>query len=125
MATSTAHGTGAAESAVKNATIATSSPPLRQPQPATALEEGGYSIDDPRTRRALNEQIDVRFATVGPIYEVRSESGNTYKVNIEATTCTCPDLEQRQPDNGCKHLRRVDLEIRTGLVPAPDGTFNR
>jgi len=98
---------------------------LRQPQPPTALEAGGYSIDDPRTRRALNEQQDVRFATVGPVYEVESESGNTYKVDIEAATCTCPDFEQRQPDNGCKHLRRIDLEIRTGLVPAPDGTFSR
>jgi len=66
---------------------------LRQPQPPTALEAGGYSIDDPRTRRALNEQQDVRFATVGPVYEVESESGNTYKVDIEAATCTCPDFE--------------------------------
>jgi|AntRauMinimDraft_3_1070383.scaffolds.fasta_scaffold00275_23 hypothetical protein len=99
--------------------------PCNNPQPATALEAGGYSIDGPRTRRALNEKLDVRFATVGPLYEVRSESGNTYDVDIEATTCTCPDFEQRQPDDGCKHLRRVDLEIRTGLVPAPDGTFSR
>jgi len=99
--------------------------PLRQPQPSTALEASGYSIDDPRTRRALNEKLDVRFATLGPIYEVESESGATYEVDIEATTCTCPDFEQRQPDDGCKHLRRVDLEIRTGLVPAPDGTFSR
>ena len=101
------------------------STPCDNPQPPTALEAGGYSIDDPRTRRALNEKLDVRFATVGPLYEVESESGATYDVDIESATCTCPDFEQRQPDNGCKHLRRVDLEIRTGLVPAPDGTFSR
>jgi len=41
--------------------------PCDNPQPATALEAGGYSINDPRTRRALNEKLDVRFATVGPI----------------------------------------------------------
>ena len=69
--------------------------------------------------------MDVRFGTVGPIYELERESGATYEVDIEATTCTCPDFEQRQPDNGCKHLRHVDLEIRTGLVPALDGTFSR
>jgi len=56
--------------------------PCNNPQPATALEAGGYSIDGPRTRRALNEKLDVRFATVGPLYEVRSESGNTYDVDI-------------------------------------------
>ncbi|RZV06093.1 hypothetical protein BDK88_4048 [Natrinema hispanicum] len=42
---------------------------------SAALDASGYSIDDPRTRRALNEKLDVRFATVGPIYEVESESG--------------------------------------------------
>jgi len=51
------------------------------PQPPNALEAGGYSIDDPRTRRALNEKIDVRFATLGPLYE-ESESGNTYTRSI-------------------------------------------
>ncbi|WP_226483184.1 SWIM zinc finger family protein [Natrinema amylolyticum] len=94
------------------------------PVPSTPLEDGGYSVDDPRTRRALSEGMDVRFATLGARYEVVSVSGNTYEVDIEGETCTCPDFEYRQPDDGCKHLRRVDLEIRTGLVPAPDGTFS-
>jgi hypothetical protein len=69
--------------------------------------------------------MDVRFASVGPTYEVVSGSGNTYMVDVEAEACTCPDCERRQPTGGCKHLRRVDLEIRTGITPAPDGTFNR
>ncbi|RQG94820.1 hypothetical protein [Natrarchaeobius chitinivorans] len=99
--------------------------PCDTPQPPTALEAGGYSIDEPRTRRALTEDIDVRFGQQGPVYTVLSESGTTYVVDVEKETCTCPDFEQRQPDGGCKHLRRVDLEIRTGLVPAPDGTFVR
>ncbi|MCU4744617.1 ArdC-like ssDNA-binding domain-containing protein [Natronoglomus mannanivorans] len=92
---------------------------------ASSLEVGSYSIDEPRTRRALTENMDVHFTRPGPIYEVVSESENTYKVDVEAETCTCSDFEQRQPDGGCKHLRRVDLEIRTGLVPAPDGIFVR
>ncbi|WP_222914263.1 hypothetical protein [Natrinema sp. SYSU A 869] len=98
--------------------------PCETPVPSTPLEASGYAIDDPRTRRALSEDMDVRFATAGALYEVVSESGNTYEVDIEKETCSCPDFEQRQPDDGCKHLRRVDLEIRTGLVPAPDGTFS-
>ncbi|USZ73532.1 hypothetical protein [Natronosalvus halobius] len=99
--------------------------PCADPQPPTPLEAGGYSTDEPRTRRALSENMDVRFASVGPTYEVVSESGNTYTVDVEVETCTCPDCEQREPAGGCKHLRRVDLEIRTGLVPSPDGTFIR
>ena len=95
------------------------------PNPPTPLEAGGYSIEDPRTRRALSEEMDVRFARVGSTYEVVSENRNTYTVDIEEETCTCPDYEQRQPTDGCKHPRRVDLEIRTGITPAPDGTFNR
>lgn len=99
--------------------------PCEEPQPQTPLEAGGYSIDEPRTRRALTEAIDVDFAQLGPIYEVVSESESTYKVDVDEETCTCPDFEQCQPDSGCKHLRRVDLEIRTGLVPSPDGAFQR
>ncbi len=96
-----------------------------EPQPPTALEAGDYSIDEPRTRRALTEEIDVQFGRQGPVYDVHSESGRTYVVDVEEETCTCPDFERRQADGGCKHLRRVDLEIRTGLVPAPDGIFVR
>ncbi|SER42740.1 hypothetical protein [Natrinema salaciae] len=95
------------------------------PAPPTPLEAGGYSIDNARTRRALSEQMDVCFTTAGSIYEVDSESGNTYEIDIEAETCSCTDFERRQPKSGCKHLRRVDLEIRTGLVLGPDGTFVR
>jgi hypothetical protein len=101
------------------------STPCEEPQPPTALEAGGYSIDEPRTRRALTEDIDVRFGRQGSTYEVFSQSGSTYLVDVEEEMCTCPDYEKRQPTGGCKHLRRVDLEIRTGLVPAPDGTFVR
>ncbi|QRV17451.1 hypothetical protein JMJ58_21080 (plasmid) [Haloterrigena salifodinae] len=101
------------------------SDPCETPDPPTPLEAGGYSIGEPRTRRALSEEMDVQFAEEGSIYEVVSESGNTYTVDLEAETCTCPDYEQRQPTDGCKHLRRVDLEIRTGITPTPEGTFNR
>jgi predicted nucleic acid-binding Zn finger protein len=64
---------------------------------------------DPRTERALTEQMTVRscgrFA-----YEVYSESGNTYFVHLGAEACTCPDWQQRHPEKGCKHLCRVRLE---------------
>ncbi len=95
------------------------------PAPPTTLEAGGYSIDDPRTRREMTEDMDVHFGSQGPRYEVHSESGATYEVNVDEETCTCPNFEQRHPDGGCKYLRRVDLEIRARQVPASDGTFVR
>ena len=88
---------------------------------STPLEDSGYSIADPRTRRALTEEMDVRFGERGPVYEVHSQSGNTYETDIQAETCTCPDYQRREAV--CKHLRRVELEIRAGTVPGPDGTF--
>ena len=85
--------------------------------------EGGYSIEDPRTRRALSEDMKVHFVERGPRYQVDSESGSTYVVDVNAETCSCPDYEKREVF--CKHQRRVDLEIRAGVIPCPDGTFVR
>lgn len=76
---------------------------------------------DPRTQRAYRERMQVSLARAGGHYTVYSESGNTYEVDIAAKTCTCPDYRENKPEGGCKHLRRVDLEIRSNRVPTPDG----
>ena len=76
---------------------------------------------DPRERRAREEEMDVSLLRKGGVYEVYSESGNTYRVDVAGGTCTCLDWQQREPDGGCKHLRRVDTEIKAGDVPRPDG----
>lgn len=91
--------------------------------PPTPLSDGGYDIKDPRTRRAVTENMEVRFGDRGCVYAVDSESGSTYEVDVLANTCTCPDHRKR--DTVCKHLRRVDLDIRGGNVPRPNGTFMR
>ncbi|WP_209309583.1 SWIM zinc finger family protein [Haloarcula amylovorans] len=72
--------------------------------------------DDPRTKRAKREAIDVSFLQKPGRYEVYSELDSVYMVDVLEETCSCPDEASR-----CKHLRRVDIEIRTGLVPRPDG----
>ncbi|MBX0325593.1 SWIM zinc finger family protein [Halomicroarcula sp. F13] len=72
--------------------------------------------DDPRTKRAKREDIDVSFLTKPGRYEVYSASGRIYEVDVIEKTCSCPDDAAR-----CKHLRRVEIEIRAGLVPRPDG----
>ena len=76
---------------------------------------------DPRTERALTEEMDVSLLRKGGVYEVKSQSGSYYEVDVASETCTCPDFVKREPDGGCKHLRRVDTEIREDAVPRPDG----
>lgn len=42
----------------------------QEPQSPTLLEAGGYSIDEPRIRRALTEEIDVQFVQLGPVCDI-------------------------------------------------------
>jgi len=79
------------------------------PQPQDDLE--------PRTKRAIDEAMDVSLLSKGGRYEVQSASGNRYEVDVVDESCTCPDWQQRSPEGGCKHLRRVDHEIKRGRVP--------
>jgi len=75
-----------------------------------------HSDDEPRTKRAKREDIDVSFLAKPGRYEVHSASDSIDEVDIIAEMCSCPDTAER-----CKHFRRVDIEIRNGLVPRPDG----
>ena len=76
---------------------------------------------EPRTKRAIDEAMDVSLLSKGGRYEVQSASGNQYGVDVVDESCTCSDWQQRSPEGGCKHLRRVDHEVRRGRVPRPDG----
>jgi hypothetical protein len=76
---------------------------------------------DPRTQRAREEDMDVSLLAKGGVYEVHSQSGNIYEVDIVAQSCTCPDWQDREPEGGCKHLRRADMEIKAGAVPRLNG----
>jgi hypothetical protein len=90
---------------------------------STASEEPATEDDepDPRTQRACEENMNTSLLAKGGVYEVHSQSGNTYEVDVVAQSCTCLDWQEREPEGGCKHLRRVDMEIKTGAVPRPDG----
>ena len=87
------------------------------------VDENTQSQDDlePRTARAVAESMDVSLLSKGGRYEVQSASGNRYEVDVVDESCSCPDWQQRSPEGGCKHLRRVDHEIKQGRVPRPDG----
>ncbi|MDQ2074820.1 SWIM zinc finger family protein [Haloarcula sp. H-GB4] len=74
------------------------------------------SEDEPRTKRAKREDIDVSFLAKPGRYEVHSASESRYEVDVLEETCSCPDTAER-----CKHRRRVEIEIEAKRVPRPDG----
>lgn len=62
---------------------------------------------DERDCRALTETMFVR--SEGPeLYNVRTETGAEYVVDLREPACTCPDFRYREIE--CKHVRRVKLE---------------
>lgn len=98
------------------------------PYSDSPFRDGEYDLEDQRTHRALTEAMETRFLEEGARYEVESESGNTYEIDVADRTCTCPDWAKRNSElgaQGCKHLRRVDLEILARRLPRPDGRFER
>jgi hypothetical protein len=113
------YGFAADGGVVATATTSTTSRGAAQ-QPSVDDQEP-QDEKDLRTERARTEEMDVSLLRKGGEYEVQSESGNTYEVDVASKTCTCPDFTKSQPSGGCKHLRRVDIEIRDGPVSRPDG----
>ncbi|WP_277554724.1 SWIM zinc finger family protein [Halobaculum limi] len=72
--------------------------------------------DDGRAIRARTEPMAVYPLRDDDSYLVDTEGGS-YVVDLASDRCTCPDHELRH--QRCKHLRRVDLEVGIGRVPAP------
>jgi hypothetical protein len=75
-----------------------------------------------RTQRALTEYLTVlddvdAAAGADDLYAVVSESGSQYLVDTRTDSCECPDAEHRDPEGGCKHVRRV--AFATGERPIP------
>lgn len=88
---------------------------------AINTEPSDETADQRRAQRAREERMDIALRRQGGIYDVHSESWNTYQVDVLENTCSCPDSQQNDPPGGCKHLRRVEADIQAGRVPRPDG----
>lgn len=71
---------------------------------------------DRRSIRARTEPMTIT-ALGDAIYEIGTEHGTTYLVDLASNRCSCPDHTYR--DVRCKHLRRVAIEITEGRVPPP------
>lgn len=95
-----------------------------RPKMAAVSAEPSEEDLEPRTRRACDDAMDIALLRTGGVYEVHAASGNFYEVDVGARTCTCLDWRRREPEGGCKHLRRVDIEIEAGRVPRPDGRLS-
>jgi len=80
------------------------------------------SIAD-RTRRALEQYLTVT-PDVGQargaegIALVTSQSGSEYVVDALEGRCECRDAEYRDPDGGCKHVRRARFALGLDAIPA-------
>ena len=72
---------------------------------------------DPRTRRALGEVMSVVDLDGTPLagdetpVRVVTTDGGDYRVDVREGRCTCPDAKHRQPEGGCKHVRRARIAL--------------
>jgi hypothetical protein len=77
---------------------------------------------DSQTRRALEEPLTVLTPGLRPVEEddtivtVTSHSGSEYTVDVKEQRCTCPDSKHRNPEGGCKHIRRARIALGRDAV---------
>jgi len=83
----------------------------------TAAQERAATDLANRTVRALTDDLLV-VADAPGLYRVYGEDGDEYTVDTSTGPCTCPDAEYRDPDGGCKHVRRVAFHTGERAVPA-------
>ena len=79
--------------------------------------DGGYSINDPRTQQALSTDLRVEAGDRSGVFVIESADGTTHRVDLRAESCTCADNQDGK--SFCVHLRRADIEHRSGLWPRP------
>ena len=66
------------------------------------------SIEIGRFARAVTEEMTTE-RVADCFYEVHSQSGNTYEIDLQTGACTCPDCEKRGERYVCKHAIRASL----------------
>lgn len=77
-----------------------------------------HELDD-RDVKALTQYLTVvPIDDADGLYEVTSQSGKEYIVDLQLGACECPDFGHRQPSDGCKHVRRVAFETGARELPA-------
>lgn len=59
------------------------------------------------------------------LFEVTSESGGVYTVDLREPACECQDFQYREEVQECKHIRRVRIEVGQVDVEALEGEIAR
>lgn len=65
-------------------------------------------VESGRFNRALTEDMTVE-CVADQLFEVHSQSGSTYDVDVRSGACSCPDSEKRGDVLYCKHVLRCAL----------------
>ena len=65
---------------------------------------------EPRTVRAATEHMTV-IEEAPALFSVTTQSGSEYTVDLREGVCSCPDYRNREPEGGCKHVRRTRMEV--------------
>jgi hypothetical protein len=78
------------------------------------------SIESGRFARAVTEAMTVE-RVADRFYEIHSQSGSTYEIDLQTGACTCPDCQQRGDQYVCKHTVRASLVeiIAEGVTTRP------
>jgi hypothetical protein len=89
---------------------------------AAANDADRTDVED-RTRRALEQYLttledDGRARGADGLVTVTSESGATYLVDLVEGACECDDYTYREPEDGCKHIRRARFATGREALPA-------
>lgn len=85
--------------------------------------DGSTELDS-RTERALTEPLSAVSVDGTPlegdetIVSVVSHTGESYQVDVREGRCTCPDMRHREPEGGCKHVRRARVALGRDTVDA-------
>jgi hypothetical protein len=66
------------------------------------------TIESGRFERAVSEAMTVE-RVAERFYEIHSQSGSTYEIDLQTGACTCPDCQQRGEQYVCKHAIRASL----------------
>ena len=81
---------------------------------------------DARTLRAASEHMTV-IEEAQALFSVTTQSGSEYTVDLREPACTCPDFEYRSEqlgEQGCKHIRRVRIEVGQVDVDALEASLS-
>lgn len=79
---------------------------------------------EPRTVRAATEHMTV-IEEADALFEVSSQSGRAYTVELRKPACTCPDFQHREKLIECKHIRRARLSVGQIDVKALESELER